>query len=125
MSKEKQIEKKECKKCLHYEMCLDNFRKAKEEGLYELTSEEEYFTYADECDFCAVGYRKQSEGENYKELYEQLLEDFKSALYYAGKNNNVCNFCEHDLGEGGTCKGREDWINCNPKWRGIVKGGAE
>ena len=63
MSKEKQIEKKECKKCLHYEMCLDNFRKAKREGLWELTEEEEYFSHADECDFCAVGYRKQSEGE--------------------------------------------------------------
>ena len=61
MSKEKQ--KKECKKCLHYEMCLDNFRKAKEEGLYELTDEEEYFAHADECDFYAAGYRKQSEGE--------------------------------------------------------------
>ena len=63
MSKEKQIEEMACKKCLHYEMCLDNFRKAKEEGLWELTDEEEYFSHADECDFCAVGYRKQSEVE--------------------------------------------------------------
>lgn len=55
------VEKKECQKCLHYEMCLDNFRKAKEEGLWELTDEKEYFAHADECDFCAVGYCKQSE----------------------------------------------------------------
>lgn len=59
------------------------------------------------------------ENQNYKELYEQLLEDFEQALYYAGKNNNVCNFCEHDCGEGGTCKGRENRFDCNPKWRGI------
>jgi hypothetical protein len=73
-----------------------------------------------------AGYRKQSEGENeYKKLYEQLLDDFEHALHFAGKNNNVCNFCEHDCGEGGTCKGRENWIECNPKWRGIMKGGAE
>lgn len=71
-----------------------------------------------------AGYRKQSEGENeYKKLYEQLLNDFEHALHYAGKNNNVCNFCEHDCGESGVCKGRENWIECNPKWRGIVKGG--
>lgn len=61
----------------------------------------------------------------YKKLYEQLSEDFEQALYFAGKNNNVCNFCEHDCGEGGTCKGRENRIDCNPKWRGIVKAGAE
>lgn len=64
MSKEKQmIEEMSCKKCLHYEMCLENFRKAKEEGLWELTEEDEYFAHADECDFYAAGYRKQSEGE--------------------------------------------------------------
>jgi hypothetical protein len=42
-------------------MCLENFRKAKEEGLWELTEEDEYFAHADECDFYAAGYRKQSE----------------------------------------------------------------
>ena len=61
MNNNKKVEKKECQKCLHYEMCLDNFRKAKEEGLWELTDEKEYFAHADECDFCAVGYCKQSE----------------------------------------------------------------
>ena len=57
--------------------------------------------------------------------YEQLLDDFEHALHYAGKNNNVCNFCEHDCGEGGVCKGRNDFIHCNPKWRGIVRSSAE
>lgn len=69
-----------------------------------------------------ASYRKQSEGErNYKALYEQLLEDFEHALYYAGKNNNVCNFCEYDCGEGGVCKGRDSFIYCTPKWRGVKK----
>ena len=111
MDKEKRIEEMvktaarceadctKCKSCERWEMA---------EALYE------------------AGYRKQSEGENeYKKLYEQLLNDFEHALHYAGKNNNVCNFCEHDCGESGVCKGRENWIECNPKWRGIVKGGAE
>ena len=83
-------------------------------------------SYANASAAYAAGYRKQSEGENeYKKLYEQLLDDFEHALHYAGKNNNVCNFCEHDCGESGVCKGRENWIECNPKWRGIMKGGAE
>ena len=63
MSKEKQIEEKTCKKCLHYEMCLEKFRKAKADGFYEMTDEEEYFAHADECDFFITGYRKQKEGE--------------------------------------------------------------
>ena len=63
MSKEKQIEEKTCKKCLHYEMCLEKFRKAKADGFYEMTDEEEYFAHADERDFFITGYRKQSEGE--------------------------------------------------------------
>lgn len=61
MSKEKQIEEMDCKKCLHYEMCLKNFREAKKEGLWELTDEEEYFSHADECDFYAAGYCKMPE----------------------------------------------------------------
>lgn len=61
MSVEKHIEEMDCKKCLHYEMCLETFRKGKEEGLWEHTEEEEYFAHADECDFYAAGYRKASE----------------------------------------------------------------
>ena len=63
MSEEKQIEEMDCKKCLHYEMCLENFREAKKEGFWEFTDEEKYFSHAGECDFYAAGYRKQSEGE--------------------------------------------------------------
>jgi hypothetical protein len=71
-----------------------------------------------------------TEEMNYKALYEQLLEDFESALHYAKKNNNVCNFCVNDCGEGGCiCKGREENIYCTPKWRGIripqSEGGCE
>lgn len=83
------------------------------------------FTDCEACEACLLhdaGYRKQSEGEiNYKALYEQLLEDFEHALHYAEKNNNVCNFCEHDCGEGGICKGRDNFIYCTPKWRGVKK----
>lgn len=61
----------------------------------------------------------------YKLLYEQLLEEFELALHFAGKNNNVCNFCEHDCGESGTCKGRESQHECHPKWRGIRRGEAD
>lgn len=58
--------------------------------------------------------------ENYKDLYEQLLEDFNHVLYFADKNNNVCNFCKHDCGEGGACQGRNDLTKCSPEWRGPV-----
>lgn len=61
MNRDEQIEEISCKKCLHYEMCLEKFRKAKDEGFWELTDEDEYFAHADECDFYVVGYRKQSE----------------------------------------------------------------
>ena len=61
------------------------------------------------------------ENTDYKKLYENLLEDFEHALHFAGKNNNVCNFCEHDCGEKGICKGREVNFRCQPKWRGIMK----
>ena len=84
MSKEKQIEEMSCKKCLHYEMCLENFRKAKEEGLWELTEEDEYFAHADKCDFYAAGYRKQSEGEwiltgTFKSTFPLPVADFHKA----------------------------------------------
>jgi hypothetical protein len=49
-----------------------------------------------------------------------LLEDFRMALHFAGKNNNVCNFCKKDCGEGGPCKGKINWIECSPEWRGII-----
>lgn len=62
-----------------------------------------------------------SEQENYKELYEQLLNDFEQALYFAEKSNSVCNFCENDCGEGGACKGREKRWECSPKWRGVIR----
>ncbi len=84
MSREKQIEEKSCKKCLHYEMCLDNFRRAKEEGLWELTDEEEYFAHADECDFCAIGYRKQSE---WISVEERLPEE--TGKYLVATKNGV------------------------------------
>lgn len=40
-----------CKQCLHYEGCLNRFRKRKEDGCYELIDEEEYFAHSDDCDF--------------------------------------------------------------------------
>lgn len=119
MSKGKLI--KVCGECANYDWKKHRCRLGCNEG----EPQEPFYT---DCPLPTVDTDqvcKQSEGENeYKKLYEQLLEDFEHALYFAGKNNNVCNFCEHDCGEGGTCKGRDDWTECSPKWRGIVKGGA-
>lgn len=61
----------DCKKCLHYEMCLNKFRRAKEEGLWELTDEEEYFGHADDCDMFITGYCKASD----------LLEEIEESLH--------------------------------------------
>ena len=60
-----QIEKKACKNCIHYQMCVDTFRKAKQDGEILLIEEEAYFANANGCDFYADKriYRKQSEGE--------------------------------------------------------------
>ena len=71
----------------------------------------------DQCTCTICGW---SSGINYKYLYEMLLEDFRMALHFAGKNNNVCNFCKKDFGEGGPCKGKTNWIECSPEWRGIT-----
>ena len=63
MSKEKQIEKKACKNCIHFQMCVDTFRKAKQDGEILLIEEDAYFADANGCDFYADKriYRKQSE----------------------------------------------------------------
>ena len=72
----------------------------------------------DSCTCTVCGW---SSGTNYKYLYEQLLEDFRIALHYAGKNNNVCNLCTKDCAETGVpCPGRTEWIFCSPEWRGIT-----
>ena len=52
---------------------------------------------------------------------EAAVDDLEHCMHYAKpKNNNTCNFCLNDC-ESGLCKGREDWIECRPVWRGIVK----
>ena len=40
-----------CKECVHYDMCLETFRKSKERGNYSNTTEEEYFSNWFDCDF--------------------------------------------------------------------------
>lgn len=119
------------------EVCIDNrfeLIKKYKERLIEATNIE---TSKDEMAvidnilfrFWQMGWLDKLEADvvegQYKRLYEQLLDDFKHALYYAEKNANVCNFCEHDCGEGGTCKGQEDRINCSPIWRGIRESKAD
>lgn len=88
--------------------------------VYDLYDLEEYLTQIPTADVAP-----KSEVENYKELFNQLLDDFTHAMHYAGKNNNVCNFCEHDCGEGGMCKGRENRIHCHPKWRELANVGED
>lgn len=60
-----QIEEKACKNCIHFQMCVDTFRKAKQDGEVLLIEEDAYFADAGGCDFYADKriYRKQSEGK--------------------------------------------------------------
>lgn len=60
---EKQIEEMVCKNCIHYQMCVDKFRKAKQDGEVLLIEEDAYFADAGDCDFYADNriYRKQSD----------------------------------------------------------------
>lgn len=97
-----------CKECLHYDLC----EALEMNGLSKV--------HPSQC-----GFYKPTADVVPRSDYEQLLDDFEHALHYAGKNNNVCNFCKQDCGEGGACKGRNDFIHCNPKWRGVVKSSAD
>lgn len=56
-----QIEKRACKNCIHYQMCVETFRKAKQDGDILLIEEKAYFADANGCDFYADKriYRKQ------------------------------------------------------------------
>lgn len=65
MSKEKA-----CKNCIHYQMCVDTFRKGKQDGEYLLIEEEAYFVNADGCDFYVDKriYRKQNEWISVNEM---------------------------------------------------------
>lgn len=63
----------------------------------------------------------QAEIERLKAENKSAIDDLKHCMYFANpKNNNTCNFCSHD-GKSGSCPGRENWIECNPIWRGFVK----
>lgn len=56
MTKEKQIEEKVCRNCIHYQTCVecvDTFCKGKQDGDYLLIEEDAYFAKADGCDFYA------------------------------------------------------------------------
>ena len=67
----------------------------------------------------------EEENERLRADNEAAVDDLKNCMYYAEpKNNNTCNFCSHDC-ESGMCRGREDWTECNPVWRGVVKEKAE
>ena len=109
MSKEKQIEEKKCKNCIHYQMCVDTFRKGKQDGDYLLIEEESYFADANGCDFYADKrfYRKQSEGEWEEKLW--IVFDSELVGYRCSECNTTwdaqTNYCP----------------NCGAK----MKGGAE
>lgn len=121
------------------EMCNDNrfeLIKKYKDKLIEATNIETSKAEMDVIDsvlfrFWQMGWLDRLEDEDKtKKLYEQLSEDFERALYYAGKNNNVCNFCTKDCGEAvdgvrRACKGKEIFYECQPKWRGIVKTKAD
>lgn len=67
----------------------------------------------------------EQENERLKTENDAAIEDLKYCMYFAKpKNNNTCNFCSHDC-EDGMCRGREDWIECSPVWRGVAKAESE
>ena len=71
MNKEKQIEKIDCKKCIHFEACQIAFRNSKDLGIYDCT-EEEYFNSTLDCDYYLNNstYRKASEVA--REIFEEI-----------------------------------------------------
>lgn len=109
MNKEKQIEEMSCKKCLHYEMCLEKFRKAKDEGFWELTDEDEYFAHADECDFYAADYRKQGE---WISVDERLPEKNVRVLVYIKSSRSYTRFDTDRLDDRGFVR----WFNDVTHW---------
>ena len=42
-----------CKQCIHFKRCQKTFLRAKANGQYEDTTEEEYFGCADGCGWCS------------------------------------------------------------------------
>ena len=97
-----QIEERACKNCIHYQMCVDTFRKAKQDGDILLIEEEAYFADANGCDFYADKriYRKQSEGEWIKQVKVAragvpLLHYYQCSLcgVYIAKQANYCPNC--------------------------------
>ena len=92
-----QIEENACKNCIHYQMCVDTFRKAKQDGEILLIEEEAYFANANGCDFYADKriYRKQSEGEWEKRTF--IIFDSEKVCYHCSECNTTwdteTNFC--------------------------------
>lgn len=109
---EKQIEKKACENCIQHRMCVDKFRKAKQDGDVLLIEEEACFADAGDCDFYADKriYRRQREGKwvkvmNHKECsecgYNAPYKKIKAG-YHLQDLSNYCPKC------GAKMKGAED-----------------
>lgn len=114
-----QIEEKVCKNCIHYQMCVDTFRKAKQDGEILFLEEDAYFAKADGCDFYADKriYRKQSVGE------WDLKGKFKSVYPLPLMNLDIeCSACGYN-----PTKYSEDYKRYNycPNCGAKMKGGAE
>ena len=78
MSREKQIEEMDCKKCLHYEACQVAFRNSKSLSIYEeVYDEEQYFADTIDCDYYVDKniYRKASD------VAREIFADFQSILF--------------------------------------------
>lgn len=88
---EKQIEKKPCKNCIHYQGCVDTFRKAKQDGEVLLIEEDAYFADAGDCDFYADEriYRKQS--DTAKEIFAEI------GKILTAKYNSIQADCHHRM----------------------------
>lgn len=73
MNRDKQIEEKTCHSCIHFDECRKTFLSAKANGLWESTTEEEYFSGSVRgCDFYGdkAIYRKASDLA--MEIFEEI-----------------------------------------------------
>lgn len=88
---EKQIKRKACKNCIHYRMCVDKFRKSKQDGEVLLIEEEAYFADAGDCDFYADKrvYRKRS--DTAKEIFAEV------GKILTAKYNSIQAGCHHRM----------------------------
>ena len=89
------MSKKICKDCLHYKMCLEKFRKLKEENEYIGISEDDYFSSANDCDFYIVNAEMKEKAikEAEAELCDKQVEEMANVTRAWCEIDNSCGSC--------------------------------